>query len=373
MRDFIFIHLNYLYTLDPDLRSPNYKHRRWFDLLSSFKWAWHTNSRVTKLDTPWPLASTVCPIPEITNNELRFDVVIDSIAEEFCQAAERSGRTVYLCWSGGIDSTSILVSLLRVAPQTFLDKLVIVTDLDKSLTENAYFYYRFIHNKFKIQDLMSFEITADNYNKIIVVDGECGNQCMQGPSVQRQSYRGRFDLLNMPWRSINNLSDLLVGSNEFHHEIIKESIQHAPVAIDTGYDFLWWTGFNFKFDDVLIRKMFSYSKLLNSEQTAEFWKKGLYRFYQHPVMQMWSMNAKDLRRQHADITPKYFSKKYIYEFDRNDFYWASKTEQGSDTLAFAKELRTSTNPYFAFDDQWNKYSMADRQTRQLFGKMLERV
>lgn len=373
MRDFIFIQLGYLHSLDPDLRNPNYVHQKWFNLASSLKWAWHTNSRVTKLDTPWPLSPTVSAVPEITNEELDFELVLDSIADEFCQHAVASGKTVYLNWSGGIDSTSILVSLMRIAPQQFLDNLVIVTDLSKSLNENAYFYYQYIHNKFEVQDLSAFEITAINYNQIILLDGECGNQCMQGPSVQRQLYRGRLDLLNAPWRSLNDLSDLLVGSNKFHHEIILESIDHAPVSIETGYDFLWWVGFNFKFDDVLIRKMFTYAKNLTPEQTKYFWENSLYRFYNHPRMQMWSMNARDLRRQHLEITPKYFAKKYIYDFDRNDFYWASKTEQGSDALAFAKELRTSTSPYFAFDDQWNKYSMADRRTRQLFGKILERV
>lgn len=373
MRDFIFIHLGYLCSLDPSLKDTNYVHQQWFNLSSSLKWAWHTNSRVTQLETPWPLATTVSPLPEITNDELDFDTVIDSIADEFCQHALNSGRTVYLNWSGGIDSTSILVALLRVAPQQFLDNLVIVTDLSKSLNENAYFYYRFIHNKFEVQDLNTFEITAANYDQIILLDGEGGNQCMQGPSVQRQLYRRRTDLLNAPWRSLENLSDLLVGSNSFHHALIRESIDRAPVSIDTGYDFLWWVGFNFKFDDVLVRKMFTYAKNLTPEQTKDFWNNGLYRFYQHPRMQMWSMNARDLRRQYAEITPKYFSKKYIYDFDQNDFYWASKTEQGSDALAFAKELRTSTSPYFAFDDQWNKYSIADQKTRQLFGEILQRV
>jgi hypothetical protein len=89
-------------------------------------------------------------------------------------------------------------------------------------------------------------------------------------------------------------------------------------------------------------------------------------------MQMWSMNARDLRRHYTATTVKYFPKRYIYDFDHNDFYWASKTEQGSDSRKYVKHLSIQLSPYFAFDSEWNKYSIADRSTRQLLGKILEK-
>ena len=372
MLDFIYFLTNHLVRIDSSLLDSKYPHNRWFNLSKAKKWARHTVSRVTKLDTPWPTAPTICPIPEITENELRFDIVIDSIAEEFYQAAASSNKTVYFCWSGGIDSTSMLVALLRVAPKEFLNDIVIVMDRGKTLGENSYFYYKFLHNRFKIQELSTFEITSDNYDKIIVVDGEAGNQCIQGPSVQRLVYRNQLHLLNEPWRNQVDLKNLLIGATDFHIEILTESIKKAPISIDTGYDFLWWTGFNFKFDDVLLRKMFVYSTNLTPEQTGYFWKHSLYRFYQHPRMQMWSMNARDLRRHYTATTVKYFPKRYIYDFDHNDFYWASKTEQGSDSRKYVKHLSIHLSPYFAFDSEWNKYSIADRSARQLLGKILEK-
>jgi hypothetical protein len=370
-----YLSLRSLSYLSNDLENPGYQHNQWFNLLKSRQQAAHINSRSTVLNTPWQLTSTISPIPAVNNNELRFDIVIESIADEFCRASVDHGKTVYFAWSGGIDSTSILVSILKVASQDFLNNFVIVIDREKTLAENAYFYYQFIHERFKIQDLDTFKITPDNYNKIIVVDGEGGNQCMQGPSIQRLIYSGQQHLLNQPWRTCSDIKNLLRGCSDFYFDLIVESINCAPVSIDTGYDFLWWTGFNFKFDDVLIRKMFIYSQNLTAEQTEYFWNNSLYRFYQHPRMQMWSMNTCDLRRYYTTTaTVKYFAKKYIYDFDHNDFYFSNKTEQASETNKFSRStMYNIQNLYFAFDSDWNKYSLKDRNTRKWIGKILNLV
>jgi hypothetical protein len=71
---------------------------------------------------------------------------------------------------------------------------------------------------------------------------------------------------------------------------------------------------------------------------------------------------------------KYFAKKYIYDFDHNDFYFSNKTEQGSDTNKFSKSAMYNIQGlYFAFDSDWNKYSLKDRNTRKWIGKILNRV
>lgn len=372
MHDLIFFASRLIRTIDPSLLSKDYKHSKWFNLSDALARSENPSSRVDQLSTPWPLSPTINPIPNITNNELRFDVVLNNITEDLCKTAMASNRPVYLFWSGGIDSTCILASLLQVANRDFLKNLVIVTD-HNSIVENSHFYYQYIHNQLAVMPMDEFEINCENYDKIIVVDGEGGNQCLQGPSVQKLIYRKRFDLLNQSWRDHADLGNLLLGSNNFQIELIIDSIKRAPVPIDTGYDFLWWTGFNFKFDDVMIRKMFAYCENLTPEQTKHFWNYSLYRPFRHENMQMWSMNAKDLRRHYTTTTVKYFAKKYIYDFDRNDFYYSSKLEQGSDAYKLKTSHPTLYLPYFAFDINWKKYSFADPNTRHKLGKILEKL
>ena len=152
--------------------------------------------------------------------------------------------------------------------------------------------------------------------------------------------------------------------------MVKESIVHSPVPIKTGYDFLWWMNFNFKFDDVLIRKVPSYTRQLTAEQTKIFYEESLYRFYAHPNMQIWSMLAGDIRRTGLKITPKYVPKKYIYDFDHNDFWFYNKREEGSVTDVL---FNTTITNVFAIDSNWHKYSITDKDTRIKLGKLLQRI
>jgi hypothetical protein len=248
--------------------------------------------------------------------------------------------------------------------------LVILCDT-RSTHENAYFYHKFIKNHIREQTTDTFVIDESNYDKIVILDGEAGNQCVAGPSVQRLCYRERFDLFNEPWRSRENLKELLIGANDFNIDLVVESINFAPIDIITGYDFLWWVGFNFKFDDVLLRRMFKYSKHLTADQTSVLWNSGIYRFYQHPKMQIWAMTTLNQRREKLSVAAKYYPKKYIFDFDHNDLYWSSKVEQGSESMTSGEDYPLQNAP-FAFDKYWNRYSLADAATRKILGEILER-
>jgi hypothetical protein len=373
MNNLIYLSLPWLSAYDPYLESADYVHNKWFHLKNTLLWPKHTNSRAHRLDTPWSLAPTVCPIPKITHNELRFDIVIEEIAEQFCQHANQSNKIPYICWSGGIDSTAILVSILKVADSDFLDKVTILYS-DRSIIENSYFYYNYIDKKLKTQNIDTFSITSDNYADIIVVDGEAGNQIMGHPSIQRLMYGGQQDLLNQKWRSVDDLTKIVVGATQFSIDIIVESIKFSPVDIETVHDFLWWANFNLKFDDVLLRKGMSYTENLTPAESKLFFTQGLYRFYTEPKMQIWSMISKDLRRESTAIMPKHIPKKYIFDFDQNDFYYSNKREEGSISQTFFnKDIGTQNSCVFAVDDMWNKYNINDTAARCALGKILQRT
>lgn len=359
---------------DQHLSSPEYVNSRWFQMKNQIlEWPNHLTSRVSKLNTPWPLAPTVCAIPQITIDEINFDLIIEQIADEFCKKIKNSNKIPYICWSGGIDSTSILVSLLKVADKDFLQKLTVLCD-QSSRQENAYFYHKFIHGKIATQDIETFAVTTHNHDQIVVLDGEAGNQCLGWRSINVLAYRGQFDLLDQPWRSVKNFRDILPGCTKFAAELIQDSISLAPIDITSVYDFLWWTAFNFKFDDVLLRKMHAYTKNLDAEQCQYFWNHGIYRFYAHPLMQQWSMLSKDLRREKTRILGKYHPKRYIYEFDHNELWYANKKEESSDSRIFYEARHFIGGvPIFAIDQNWNKYSLSNADHRKKLGKILQRV
>ena len=177
MNNLIYFSTRQIRLYDFDITESGYQHSNWFKLINGLEWPSHTTSRVHQLNTPWSLAPSVCPVPPITHCEENFDNVIDSIAEKFCQQVTQSGRTPYISWSGGIDSTSILVSLLKTGNTNFLEKLIVLYN-NNSIKENPYFYHRFIDQKLQTQDITTLSINASNFDKIVIVDGEAGNQCL---------------------------------------------------------------------------------------------------------------------------------------------------------------------------------------------------
>lgn len=371
MDDFIWFSSTAIGIYDQSLKESSYKHQAWFNLAQAEVWPMHVNNRVSTLSTPWPLAETIAPLPDPNLSfEKRFDRVIESIAEEFGRLVKATGRKPYVCWSGGIDSTAILVSLLKTCDQDFFKNLTVL--LGKNIhQENSYFYHHFVKDHIDCQDIDEFRIDASNYDKIIVVDGEAGNQIMGHAASYKLLYFNQEDVLDQDWKSIKDLTKIYTGSTDFHHQLIQQSITHAPLPITTVYDYFWWLGFNFKFDDVLLRKMLSYAKYLDCEQSDDFWNHGLYRFYSHDLMQQWSMITLDLRRVTCKKTPKYEQKKYIVEFDQNPFWFANKHQEPSQSDVYFK--MGIPNSVFALDRSWKKYSFSSQEHRRMLGQILEKA
>lgn len=374
MNNLIYLPLAWLRRYDPYLQSQEYRHNHWFNMHSVTLWPEHLTSRVHKLNTPWDLAPSVCPMPKLLHNsELRFDVVMDSITHRFCDYIQRTGKTPYISWSGGIDSTSILVSLLKVGNSDFLKKLVVLYN-DRSIKENSFFYHRFLDGKVSTLnfDQSPLHVTADNYDQIVILDGEVGNQVMGSPHINSLVRQGRRDILDSDWTTIQDYSEIIYGSTDYHIQMIKDSAESAPVEILTVFDFLWWLNFNFKVDDVLLRKMLTHVHDLTPDQSREFWESGIFRHYAQPEMQQWSLVSKNQRHQSIEIMLKYIPKKYIYDFDHNDIWYAHKTEQASMASTYEK-CTFGDSGIIALDSDWNKYSLKDQETRRKLGRILQRI
>jgi hypothetical protein len=370
MNKLIYFQSRLIARCDKFLVNDDYPGHNWFNLANSNNWGEHICSRSTQLDVPWPLAKSLSTIPQITNNETRFDIVLDQIAEKFYLQVKQTQRTPYIMWSGGIDSTSILVSLLKTTNNQVLDNLVVVCNQD-SIDENPYFYNQYIKNKLAIVDTDQFKVTSENYNKMLLVNGDCAEMIFGSTHPHTLARQGQMDIIHKSCDNDTLLRRSMKTTNpkalDFSLEIIKESIKHSPVPIETVYDFLWWHYFNFKIVDSLLRPMVYLAEELTDEQTADFWTNTFQRFYMYPEMQIWSMLTNNIRRENMHIDYKYDAKKYIYKFDRNDFYYNNKQKYPS------MIKNTASDHIFAIDENWRRYSIANVNDRQTLGQWLNRI
>jgi hypothetical protein len=88
-------------------------------------------------------------------------------------------------------------------------------------------------------------------------------------------------------------------------------------------------------------------------------------------MQVWSMISTNQRRVSTrNFISKWAPKNYIYQFDRNDLWYASKKEEASLSKFDAGAESTKI---LAIDNQWNKYYITNPDVRKRLGKILQRI
>ena len=319
-------------------------------------------SRVHDIDCPIPLASTICEIPRnLDQVDLNFANTMDKIADYYCKKVITHNQHPYLFYSGGIDSVAVLVAILRTTTNDFLEKLTIVCN-HHSFTENPYFYDRFIKDKFRVIDTDKFVLDAGTFENIVIFDGEMGNQIMGSCGIYDLARKGQYDLLADSYTLL--LDTKLNENNRYLVDLTIESLQYAPIEIHTVHDFLWWSNFNFKVDEVLLRKFLVYTDGMASQYRQSFYQNNLIRFYSHPDMQKWSIASLHLRRESLKKTTKYFPKKYILDFDKNEIWFLQKREMTSMSQIFIDKSFNS-NFIFAMDNAWNLLDIRDRKTRQM--------
>jgi hypothetical protein len=318
-------------------------------------WPEFVRSRVSRLDTPWPLTdSSVSQFPAPNTPKLSFTDAFDSIAIEVCNKIETTGKKLYVSWSGGIDSTSIMIAILKHASKNVLNNTVVLLN-DHSIEENRHLYAKHILPNVHVENIINFTVTEENYKNLIFLDGEAGNQIMGSYQINNLVVSKKFDLLDSPIHSVSpNEIDF---TDEFWYNTILDTAKLAPCSINTVYDFLWWINFNFKWDDVLLRKLSSITGPLTPLQTQDFYYNSLFRFYEHPLVQNWAINSLDQRREDARIMTKLAAKKYIYEYDKNDLYFSNCRE----TPSSPKKM---TDSVFAIDQNWNKLRFSNPEHRK---------
>lgn len=374
MRNLIYMLPNRI--SDPEFFNPQYQYYNWTSLVELPFTPAYMCSRVHQLDTPWHLAPSLLPIPELDSSttESNFSVVMDSIVSKFCNLIRTTDRTPYIRWSGGVDSTTILVGILRVAEPEILNRIIVLCDTD-SISENPYFYHKFIQPQLTVQDDTTFKIDSNNYNKILLVDGDCAEMIAGSTIAYAQVRLEQSDILTQPWRSVDNLEKLINPDSppkaKFLINLIKESISYSPIDIVTVYDFFWWYYFNYKINDSLMRSVAQYTRYLNPLQSKEFFESTIHRFFVYKEMQEWSMISLPYRSEKNLLDSKYFFKKYIHDFDHNDYYYYNKHKHQSIPPAWA--IRLKTDSLFAIDQDWNRYSVHVSSHRQQLGQLLGRI
>lgn len=276
-------------------------------------------------------AESLFPIPKPRTINDTFEQLCDKRAIELLTRAEQQSNRIYVFWSGGIDSTLVVVSLLKNAT---IDQVKNITVLlsEESISEYPKFYEEHIHGKLTVDSAMMFPYLLGG--KHLIINGEHNDQLFGsdvvsklivkfGPSVIHQKYQ-RDMLFSFFDDRIKNR-----GITNLYIDIFEKLKDAAPVPITTHYEYLWWINFSLKWQSVHMRMLAYTSKRNKSNIHRDYLTSNYAPFFCTDDFQLWSMNNFDKKIKGTWTSYKWVCKDIIYDYTNDAEYRDTKSKIGS--------------------------------------------
>jgi hypothetical protein len=260
------------------------------------------------------------PAPDPTFN-LTWEDVTDARTKDI-QHLINNNKKIYVQWSGGIDSTCIVVALLKNLNRQSLDQITICLTYD-SVMEYPSFYKDHLLPNFKIQDINEHPLELHKLQDGILIDGHGADtlSMSMSPSLDVNMAVRQGDLLNQSWRTKPDaLIDYLAkvtNSRDFaiwYYDRISESVQSVDLEIETYFDFMWWAGFNYDWISQLFSQWFH--KLRYCNKDFQQFRKKYFPWYSNADYQLWSLKNIGVGAKHNNTLRSFKkdAKKYCYDY-----------------------------------------------------------
>lgn len=246
---------------------------------------------------------TLTPIPEYRSFTESFEQVCDARANQLIDKAEANNCNINVMWSGGIDSTTALVSLLRTGRK---ERINVVLS-KASIGEYPKFYRDVIAAELEKQHSVVDSPKLALNSLDINLTGEIGDQ-MFGSAAIFKAFKKR--------KLFDRYQDYIAPD---FIDRLSEQIKKCPIELNTTFDFLWWFNFSMKYQNVQFRIYPSVQMPFGS----------ITHFFDTDEFQLWSFNNPDKKIKTTLESYKYVAKDYIYTYHQDDNYLENKLKVGS--------------------------------------------
>ncbi|MEO0619834.1 MAG: hypothetical protein AAFZ01_11225 [Pseudomonadota bacterium] len=262
-------------------------------------------------------------IPALEGGCKPFDELCDRRAHEIVREARRRNAKINLLWSGGIDSTTACVALMRASRDQPKQMRIFLSK--ESRKEYPAFHKEHLNGQFELQWI-------DNVGKAyrqdgLIVTGELGDQIfgsakaleIQTQSLLRPTSEPFPGPLRKPWSDAlyEQVRKRLASDVRAQAvlDYLTPQIETAPVAIDDLFTCLWWMNFSLKWQPVSLRMMGSAVGL----SLTDFQSRTRH-FFQTDDFQQWALHHAGQGVREDWTTYKWAARDYIYAFTGDDQY-----------------------------------------------------
>lgn len=261
-----------------------------------------------------PFKTFILPEHKFKNYQLK-NIDLESALYNRAKELINRNKKIYLSWSGGIDSTLCLVSLIKAGINS--DQLIVCMNND-GIRENPYFYKNYILPTFHLMSIEKFSQIL-KYDKLdgIFVNGDPADALM-GIDFALPIYKKfGYEFLNLCC-SRENVVKYFTASNMTEQaancwfDFFLASRNLSPRPINNIYDFSWWCTFNHRWQTANEKIRTRY------ENDVEY-----VRFFNNEEFICWSINQQLPKIEKYSDFKKIF-KEIIYKFDKNFQYLENK-------------------------------------------------
>jgi hypothetical protein len=263
---------------------------------------------------------TYSPIPKKTNFSLDFNTIV----KQRCLELLSTGNQINVAWSGGIDSTFVLLSLYHYANDP---KQVKVYATYNSIIESGDLFDKFIKNRM----LYSIRVNTTAFNNFnerdcIYVTGAMSNQLFTPGLSYNKSRDILLDFKDSNFTGVHDEYNefLAKNANTCYKQLLTDeclefltpSILNSPKPINTLQDLRWYTIFNYTWYNVLT------NNLIGLEPDII---KTVYAFFNTEDFQLWSIYNNDVSTKTGDYSDdRWQLREAISEYTGNSYYSSNK-------------------------------------------------
>lgn len=231
--------------------------------------------------------------------------------------AEAAGRPIRVLWSGGIDSTAALVSLLAAGARPE------VTVSREAEREHPKLAGRLMDGRDGATPVPMRAFGGVLGGEALVVTGEHGDQLFGSMLAGLLDDAERA----APWREVLP-ARMRQRLGERGHDALRPAwealMDAAPVPITSAFEALWWANFATKWQAVKLRMLAGVSARRRADAAPR-----LRHFFDTEGFQRWSLANPDLRIRRSWESYKWPLKEVIYAFDGDASYRDRKTKERS--------------------------------------------
>ncbi|QQG38135.1 MAG: hypothetical protein HYS26_01100 [Candidatus Kaiserbacteria bacterium] len=281
----------------------------------------------------------LAPLPAFEGFTKTYEEICDARAREILSKADVADVDVCVSWSGGIDSTLVLISLLKMGSNEQKRRIVVLLS-EESITENPRFWEEHIHGKLRVDSSVLFSHRLGT--KDVLLDGEHNDQLFGSDVVGKLIHQLGDEHLHKPY-SRDLFSDFFGRSlgdqatTDFYLDLFERLKAAAPLSIETNFLYLWWINFALKWQAVHLRRLLHTAPRNIRNIDQRYIDTKYVHFFGTDDFQRWSMANPDKRIKDTWNTYKWPAKDIIYDYTKDREYRDSKIKRGSLKALFLQQ------------------------------------